>query len=142
MLQMHESRFLNSNLFKTFKMSLKLKKIVWITIILFVITVIFDTFWSFNHVILFINYAKSNQKLGFVFYNHEFAITMIVITEVDYISNFSKNYFFDSSNAVLGMAFTPDPLEKVIAFCTAETNFVLHSKQNKNKDSRKSSLNV
>jgi hypothetical protein len=28
----------------------------------------------------------------------------------------------------------------VIAFCTAETNFVLHSKQNKNKDRRKSSL--
>jgi hypothetical protein len=49
---------------------------------------------------------------------------------------------FDSSNAVLGMAFTPPPLEKVIVFCTAETNFVLHSKQNKNKDSRKSSLNV
>ncbi len=44
---------------------------------------------------------------------------------------------FDSSNAVLGMAFMPTPLEKVIAFCTAETNFVLHSKQNKNKDSRK-----
>jgi hypothetical protein len=33
--------------------------------------------------------------------------------------------------------YTP-PLEKVIAFCTAETNFVLHSKQIKNKD-RKSS---
>jgi hypothetical protein len=33
------------------------------------------------------------------------------------------------------MAFTPHPtLEKVTAFCTAETNFVLHSKQNKNKD--------
>jgi hypothetical protein len=45
---------------------------------------------------------------------------------------------FDSSNAVLGMAFTHTPLEKAIAFCTAETNFVLHSKQNKNKD-RKSS---
>ncbi len=41
---------------------------------------------------------------------------------------------FDSSNAVLGMAFThTPPLEKAIAFCTAETNFVLHSKQNKNK---------
>ncbi len=45
---------------------------------------------------------------------------------------------FDSSNAVLGMAFTPPhPLEKVIAFCTAEMNFVLDSKQNKNKDRRK-----
>jgi hypothetical protein len=32
------------------------------------------------------------------------------------------------------MAFSPSPLEKVIAFCTAETNFVLQSKQNKNKD--------
>jgi hypothetical protein len=40
---------------------------------------------------------------------------------------------FDSTNAVLGMAFTPPPLEKVIVFCTAKTNFVLHSKQNKNK---------
>jgi hypothetical protein len=46
------------------------------------------------------------------------------------------NEIFDSSNAVLGMAFTPPPLEKAIAFCTAETNFVLHSKQNKNKQSR------
>ncbi len=43
---------------------------------------------------------------------------------------------FDSSNAVLGMAFTPLPLEKVIAFCTAEMKIVLQSKQNKNKDSR------
>ncbi len=42
---------------------------------------------------------------------------------------------FESSNAVLVMAFTPPPLEKVIviAFCTAETNFVLHSKQKKTK---------
>jgi hypothetical protein len=32
------------------------------------------------------------------------------------------------------MAFThTHTLEKAIAFCTAETNFVLHSKQNKNK---------
>ena len=46
---------------------------------------------------------------------------------------------FDSSNAVLGMAFTLPPLEKVIAFCTAETNIVLNSKQNKNKDRIKSS---
>jgi hypothetical protein len=47
---------------------------------------------------------------------------------------------FDSSYAVLGMAFMhPPPLEKVIAFCTAETNFVLqlHSKQNKNIDNKK-----
>jgi hypothetical protein len=43
---------------------------------------------------------------------------------------------FDCSNAVLGMAFTPPPLEKVRAFCTAETNFVLHSKQNKNKQNK------
>jgi hypothetical protein len=44
------------------------------------------------------------------------------------------NLIFDSSNAVLGKAFTPpSPREKVIAFCTAEMNFVLHSKQNKNK---------
>jgi hypothetical protein len=42
-----------------------------------------------------------------------------------------EKLIFDSSNAVLGMAFTPPPLEKAIAFCTAETNFVLHSKQNK-----------
>ena len=42
-----------------------------------------------------------------------------------------KGILFDSSNAVLGIAFTPPPLEKVIAFCTAETNFVLHNKQNK-----------
>jgi hypothetical protein len=52
--------------------------------------------------------------------------------------SFISEILFDSSNAVLGMAFmhTHTPLEKVIAFCTAETNFVLHSKQNKNKDSR------
>jgi hypothetical protein len=56
--------------------------------------------------------------------------------------NFFIIPLFDSSNAVLGMAFTPPtphPLEKAIAFCTAEKNFVLHSKQNKNKDRRKSS---
>ncbi len=46
-----------------------------------------------------------------------------------------KSYsVIDSSNGVLGMSFTPPPLEKVIAFCTTEMNFVLHSKQNKNKD--------
>ncbi len=38
--------------------------------------------------------------------------------------------------AEMFLAFTPPPLEKVIVFCTAETNFVLHSKQNKNKYSR------
>ncbi len=32
-----------------------------------------------------INYAKPNQKLGFVRYNREFAITVIVITEFDCI---------------------------------------------------------
>jgi hypothetical protein len=47
-----------------------------------------------------------------------------------YLYKITRVYIFDSSNAVLGMAFTPPPLEKV-AFCTAETNFVLHSKQNK-----------
>ncbi len=50
---------------------------------------------------------------------------------------------FDSSNAVLGMAFThthTHTQEKVIAFCTAETNFVLHNKQNKNKEIAKSRL--
>ena len=36
-------------------------------------------------------------------------------------------HLFDSSNAVLGMAFTPPYLEKVIAFCIAETNLVLHN---------------
>jgi hypothetical protein len=62
------------------------------------------------------------------------------VTELQYqgFGHEFSSLFFDSSNAVLGMAFTP-PLEKVIAFCTAETNFVLHSKQNKNKESRKSS---
>ncbi len=32
-----------------------------------------------------VNYAEPNQKLGFVRYNREFAITVIVITEFDCI---------------------------------------------------------
>jgi hypothetical protein len=49
-------------------------------------------------------------------------------------SRFFHNTIFDSSNAVLGMAFTPPPpLEKVIAFCTAKTKFVLHANKTKTK---------
>ncbi len=64
-------------------MSLKLKKVVLITIDLFVITVILTLFVRYNHEILMANYAKPNQKLAFVRYNREFAITVIVITEFD-----------------------------------------------------------
>ncbi len=64
-------------------MPLKLKKIVWIPINLFVITVILILIVRYNHDILMVNYAKPNQKLGFVLYNREFAITMIVITEFE-----------------------------------------------------------
>ncbi len=53
--------------------------------ILFVITVIWVIFVRYNHEILMVNYAKPNQKLGFVRYNCEFAITVIVITEYDCI---------------------------------------------------------
>ncbi len=38
-----------------------------------------------------VNYAKPNQKLGFVRYNREFAITVIVITEFDCIVDFRVN---------------------------------------------------
>ncbi len=64
-------------------MSLKLKEIVCWTINLFVITVILILFVRYNHEILLINYAKPNQKHGFVRYNREFAITVIAITEFD-----------------------------------------------------------
>ncbi len=66
-------------------MSLKFKKIVWIPINLFVITVILILFVRYNNEILMVNYAKPNQKLGFVRYNREFAITVIVITEFNCI---------------------------------------------------------
>jgi hypothetical protein len=45
--------------------------------------------------------------------------------------NPSQSNFFDSSNAVLGMAFTT-PLEKEIAFCTAQDDFCT-AKQTKQK---------
>jgi hypothetical protein len=66
-------------------MSLKFSKIVGITNNLFVITVILTFFVRYKHEILMINYAKPNQKLGFVRYKREFAITVIVITEFDCI---------------------------------------------------------
>jgi hypothetical protein len=40
-------------------------------------------FVRYKHEILMVKYAKPNQKLGFVRYNREFAITVIVITEFD-----------------------------------------------------------
>jgi hypothetical protein len=64
-------------------MSLKFSKIVGITNNLFVITVILTFFVRYKHEILMINYAKPNQKLGFVLYKREFALTVIVITEFD-----------------------------------------------------------
>ncbi len=50
---------------------------------MFVITVILILFVRYNHEISMVNYAKPNQKLGFVRYTREFAITVIVITEFD-----------------------------------------------------------
>ncbi len=72
------------------KWSLKFSKIVGITNNLFVVTVILTLFVHYKHEILMINYDKPNQKLGFVRYNRELAITVIVITEFDCI-HFSKN---------------------------------------------------
>jgi hypothetical protein len=60
-------------------------KIAGITVKLFVVTVILILFVRCKHEILMINYAKPNQKLDFVRYNCEFAITVIVITEFDCI---------------------------------------------------------
>jgi hypothetical protein len=64
-------------------MSLKFNKIVELTDNMFVITVILIIFVRYKHEILTKNYAKPNQKLAFVHYNREFAITVIVITEFD-----------------------------------------------------------
>ncbi len=64
-------------------MFLKFKEFVYIRIILFVITVILIFFVRYKHEILMVKYAEPNQKLGFVRYNREFAITVIVITEFD-----------------------------------------------------------
>jgi hypothetical protein len=64
-------------------MSLKLSNFFEITNNLIVITVILTFFVRYKHEILMINYAKPNQKFGFVRYKREFAITVIVITEFD-----------------------------------------------------------
>ncbi len=56
---------------------------------MFVITVILTLFVRCKHEILTINYDNPNQKLGFVRYNREFAITVIVITEFDCRSKIS-----------------------------------------------------
>ena len=40
-----------------------------------------------------INYAKPNQKFGFVRYNRVFAITVIVITEFDCICELKLGFF-------------------------------------------------
>ncbi len=56
-----------------------------ISVILFVITVILIIFVRFKDEILLVNYAKPNQKIDFVRYSREFAITLIVITEFDCI---------------------------------------------------------
>jgi hypothetical protein len=60
------------------------------TMTLFNITVNLILFVRYNHEILMINYAKPNQKLGFVRYNRKFAITVIVITEFDYNDKISS----------------------------------------------------
>ena len=49
--------------------------------ILFVKTVIYKNFVSYNHELLLKKYAKSNQPTHFVCYSRVFIITVIVITE-------------------------------------------------------------
>ncbi len=47
------------------------------------VTVILILFVRYKHETLMVKYAKPNQKLGFVHYNRDFAITVIDITEFD-----------------------------------------------------------
>ncbi len=65
---------------QTPRMSLKIKETVWKTIILFVTTAILSLIVRYRHEILIVNYAKPNQKLGFVRYNIEFATTVMIVS--------------------------------------------------------------
>ncbi len=60
-------------------MFLKFKEFVYIRIILFIITVILIFFVRNKHEISMVKYAEPNQKLGFVRYNREFAITVSLL---------------------------------------------------------------